>query len=107
MSHPDRKFLFKNGTVLTMDAKVSNLATGDVLVEGDRILAVRPNIEAGDAEVIDAAGSIVMPGLIDAHHHMWLGVMRRRSRLIGERRSDNLQPWLAVQDRKNQYISTN
>ncbi len=30
-----------------------------------------------DAETIDAAGSIVMPGLVDAHHHMWLGVMRR------------------------------
>ncbi len=27
--------------------------------------------------MIDAADSIVMPGLIDAHHHMWLGVMRR------------------------------
>jgi 5-methylthioadenosine/S-adenosylhomocysteine deaminase len=29
------------------------------------------------AEIIDATGSIVMPGLVDAHHHMWLGVMRR------------------------------
>src|ERR1700755_2986147 len=49
--------LFKGGTIVTMDQQVPNLPHG----------AVR----------IDAAGSIVMPGLIDAHHHMWLGVMRR------------------------------
>ena len=60
-----------------MDANVPNLATGDVLVEGDRIVAVGANLNADDAEVIDAAGSIVLPGLIDAHHHAWLGVMRR------------------------------
>ena len=69
--------LFKGGTVITMDASVPNLATGDVLVEGDRIVAIGANIQADGAEVIDASGSIVMPGLIDAHHHMWLGVMRR------------------------------
>ena len=69
--------LFKGGTIVTMDAKVPNLATGDVLVEGDRIVAVATNIRADDAEVINAAGNIVLPGLIDAHHHAWLGVMRR------------------------------
>lgn len=69
--------LFKGGTVITMDAAVPNLATGDVLVEGDRIAAVGANIQADGAELIDAGGGIVMPGLIDAHHHMWLGVMRR------------------------------
>jgi 5-methylthioadenosine/S-adenosylhomocysteine deaminase len=69
--------LFKGGTVVTMDPTVPNLSTGDVLVEGGRIAAVGVNLQAGDAEVIDATGSIVMPGLIDAHHHMWLGVMRR------------------------------
>jgi 5-methylthioadenosine/S-adenosylhomocysteine deaminase len=71
------RILFKGGTVVTMDANVPNLATGDVLVEGDRIISVGPSVQADGAEVIDAAGSIVMPGLIDAHHHMWLGVMRR------------------------------
>jgi cytosine/adenosine deaminase-related metal-dependent hydrolase len=69
--------LFKGGTVLTLDRQVPNLATGDVLVQDDRIAAVGPSIDAGDADVIDAAGHIVMPGLVDAHHHMWLGVMRR------------------------------
>src|SRR5271163_1903305 len=69
--------LFKGGAVVTMDSTVPNLATGDVLVDGDRIAAVGANLLVDDAQVIDAAGSIVMPGLIDAHHHMWLGVMRR------------------------------
>jgi 5-methylthioadenosine/S-adenosylhomocysteine deaminase len=69
--------LFTGGTVVTMDQNVPNLAIGDVLVEGDRIAAVGQNIRADGARVIDATSSIVMPGLIDSHHHMWLGVMRR------------------------------
>jgi cytosine/adenosine deaminase-related metal-dependent hydrolase len=69
--------LFKNGTVVTMDQNVPNLAIGDVLVDGDKIAAVGQNIQADGVKVIDATGSIVMPGLIDSHHHMWLGVMRR------------------------------
>jgi cytosine/adenosine deaminase-related metal-dependent hydrolase len=60
-----------------MDANTPNLETGDVLVEGDRIVGVGVDIKADDAEVIDAGNTIVMPGLIDAHHHMWLGVTRR------------------------------
>jgi 5-methylthioadenosine/S-adenosylhomocysteine deaminase len=58
-----RPTLFKAGPVVTMDSTVPNLAMGDVPVDG--------------AEVIAAAKSIVMPGLIDAHRYMWLGVMRR------------------------------
>jgi len=77
MSTKNGRTLFKAGTVVTMDPTVPNLATGDVLIDGDRIEAVGANIPADGAEVIDAAGSIVMPGLIDAHHHAWLGVMRR------------------------------
>src|ERR1700742_4876668 len=69
--------LFKGGTIVTMDSNVPNLSTGDVLVDDSRIVAVGVNLHADGAEVIDAAGSIVMPGLVDAHHHMWLRVMRR------------------------------
>ena len=76
-THPNSRTLFKAGAIVTMDPTVPNLPIGDVLVEGGRIAAVGLNIQADDADVIDAAGSIVMPGLVDAHHHMWLGVMRR------------------------------
>jgi 5-methylthioadenosine/S-adenosylhomocysteine deaminase len=71
------RIIFKGGIVVTMDANVPNLATGDVLIEDDRIAAIGANLPGDSAEVIDATGNIVMPGLIDAHHHMWLGVMRR------------------------------
>jgi 5-methylthioadenosine/S-adenosylhomocysteine deaminase len=73
----NRRTLFKGGIVVTMDPNVPNLPVGDVLVEGGRIAAVGANIPADGAETINAAGCIVMPGLVDAHHHMWLGVMRR------------------------------
>jgi 5-methylthioadenosine/S-adenosylhomocysteine deaminase len=69
--------LIQGGAIITMDAEVPNLSTGDVLVEGDRIVAVAANIQVSDAEIIDARDSIVLPGLVDAHHHAWLGVMRR------------------------------
>ena len=76
-TQPAHRTLFKGGAVVTMDRNIPNLGTGDVLVEGEHIVAVGADIQADDAEVIDAGAAIVMPGLIDAHHHMWLGVMRR------------------------------
>lgn len=72
-----RRTLFKGGTIVTMDRNTSNLPVGDVLVEDGRIAAVGTGLKAEGATLIDATGAIVMPGLIDAHHHMWLGVMRR------------------------------
>ena len=69
--------LIKGGTIVTMDPKVPNLSKGEVLIDGGRIAAVGVKLQSQGAEVIDATGSIVMPGFVDAHHHMWLGVMRR------------------------------
>src|ERR1700720_1957617 len=72
-----QRTLFKGGTVVSMDKQTPNLPKGDVLVEGDRIAAVGTDIQADGAAIVDATDCIVMPGLIDAHHHAWLGVMRR------------------------------
>ncbi len=70
------RLLIKSGTVVTMDRGIPDLPTGDVLVEDDRIVAVAPVIEADDAEVIDAAHRIVMPGFVNAHQHTWQTALR-------------------------------
>ena len=66
-----RRTLIKGGTILSMDERVGDHATGDVLIEGSTIAEIAPSISAPDAAVIDAAGHIVMPGFIDAHHHQF------------------------------------
>ncbi len=64
--------LIKNGTLLTMDPALGDIAGGDVLIEDDRIAAVGPQLAAPEGtETIDAAGMIVMPGLVNAHQHTW------------------------------------
>ena len=65
------KLLIKGGYVLTMDRDRRTLIGADVLVEGEKILAVGHQLPADDAEVIDASNAIVMPGLIDCHRHTW------------------------------------
>src|ERR1700742_4814783 len=69
--------VLRGGTVLPMDAGRSVQPDTDVLITGDTIAAVGPNLEVpeGTAE-IDAAGGIVMPGMIDTHRHMWQTAMR-------------------------------
>src|SRR5215472_825677 len=59
-----------------MDAGIGDVYNGDVLIEDDRIAAVGPALEVGDAEVIDATGCIVIPGFIDSHRHTWETVIR-------------------------------
>src|SRR5437868_6627444 len=73
---PGRRYIIRGGSVLSMDAKVGDFAQADVLVQGKKILAVGPNLHAGDADVIDAHGRIVMPGFIDTHHHQFETALR-------------------------------
>lgn len=74
--------LIRGGTVLTLGARTSNHAEADVLVDGDRIVEIGQNLRARDAEVVEAAGSIVMPGFVDAHRHTWKSLFRNMG-LIG------------------------
>lgn len=71
-----RKLLLKGGHVLSMDPSVGDFAEGDVLIDGKKIVAVGVNLEAGDAEVVDAKGRVVMPGFIDTHHHQFETALR-------------------------------
>ncbi|MDX1448966.1 MAG: amidohydrolase family protein, partial [Acidimicrobiia bacterium] len=73
---PSGLTLIKGGIVLTMDPSIGDLPVGDVLVEDGKIVKVGPSLEASAAETIDAAGTIVIPGFVDTHRHIWEGLLR-------------------------------
>jgi 5-methylthioadenosine/S-adenosylhomocysteine deaminase len=74
----NQHILLTGGTVISMDPKVGDLAKGDVLIQGKKILAVAAELKApAQTQVIDAANTIVIPGFVDAHRHSWEGQLRR------------------------------
>lgn len=66
-----KRLVLKRATVVTMDPALGESGCADVIVEGERIAAVGPGLQCADAEVIDLAGRIVMPGFVNAHMHTW------------------------------------
>ena len=47
------RILIKGGTVVSMDPLIGDLSTGDILVEGSKIISVQREIQADDCQVID------------------------------------------------------
>ncbi|MER6222348.1 amidohydrolase family protein [Streptomyces sp. 900105755] len=70
------RILLTGGTVVSMDPVVGDLARGDVLIEDGVIAEVAEDVDAPDAEVIDATDRIVMPGFVDTHRHTWQTAFR-------------------------------
>ena len=65
------EYMIRNGWIIDGTGKPG--FTGDVRISGDRITAVGPSLPDDGATVIDAAGKIVIPGLIDPHvHEEWI-----------------------------------
>ncbi|EJL22078.1 dihydropyrimidinase [Brevibacillus sp. BC25] len=56
----------RNGTIVT----ASDTYQADILIEGDKVVAIGSNLDGKDAEVIDATGYYVFPGGIDPHTHL-------------------------------------
>jgi cytosine/adenosine deaminase-related metal-dependent hydrolase len=65
-----------NGYVLSMDPAIGELERGSVLIEDDRIVAIERDLGELDAETIDAAGGVIMPGFVDTHRHTWQTALR-------------------------------
>ena len=85
--------LFEHVTAVTMDPSRPLLRDGYVLVEGSRVVQVSQTRPQVDAErVIDGRGRVMLPGLINAHTHLPMTLMR------GYGGGCDLQTWL------NQYI---
>jgi 5-methylthioadenosine/S-adenosylhomocysteine deaminase len=71
------ELLIQGGHVVTVDPTLGDVVGGDVLVSDGIIAAVGHDLatSAPDAQVIDARGRLVMPGLVDTHRHVWQGAI--------------------------------
>ena len=66
---PPPAILIHNATILTVSH--GTIDRGDILIKDGKIVAVGANLKApGDAQVIDASGQFVTPGIIDCHSHI-------------------------------------
>ena len=85
------KQLLKGGTVVSG----SGAQRADVLVEGEKILEVAPDITCPAAKTVDCAGMLLFPGFIDAHLHLlayelWLRLNRSRRSLTLHIRAEEM-----------------
>ncbi len=70
--------LIRNGTVMTMDSERTVIRDGYVAVRDERIEAVGTMRECDlhSSRTIDASGSVVMPGIVNAHDHLAQSLFR-------------------------------
>ena len=85
--------IIRHGYVVTMNASKAIYEDGAVVMKDGRIVAIGPSgiattYKAG--RVIDAAGDIVMPGMINAHTHASMTVFRG----LGDDVPDRLQRFI-------------
>jgi 5-methylthioadenosine/S-adenosylhomocysteine deaminase len=66
-----QRTLLRGAQVITMVPNRPEAEWADILVEGDRITQVGADLDGDGAEIVDLAGRIVIPGLVNAHLHTW------------------------------------
>ncbi len=66
--------LIKNVTLVTM--KDEAMFTGDILLDGDIIAEMGKEINTQADEIIEGKGMVAMPGLINAHQHTPMSLLR-------------------------------
>ena len=74
----ETEYVVAGAHVVSMDAEIGDLPTGDVHVRAGEIVAVGPSLDV-EAPRLGAAGMVVMPGLIDTHTHFWTTHFRAMS----------------------------
>lgn len=75
----EKTLLVKNADLLvTMDAQRREIAQGGMYIQGNRITAVGASKDLPQQadEILDMSGHIVIPGLINTHHHMYQSLTR-------------------------------
>lgn len=79
MKKNNDRILIEGACIVSMDADVGDFSCGDILVEGSKIISVRPKIYVGDdVRRLDGSDFIVLPGLVDTHRHTWQSCLRHQ-----------------------------
>jgi len=74
---PSCDILLTGATILTMDESFTQHASSGIAIRGDTIVAVGPDALRHDAaETIDCQDRVVMPGLVNAHTHVAMSLVR-------------------------------
>lgn len=68
--------LITSATVVTVDDHLGVLRNASILIEGDTIVSVGPAPGCAVDVTIDGSGMIAVPGLINAHTHLWQTALR-------------------------------
>src|SRR4030066_837990 len=79
MTH-DADTILKNAILLTMDANLTIYEPGAIAIRGNQILAVGPEadicVQYSSGQTIDCQGKVLMPGLVNAHTHAAMTLLR-------------------------------
>jgi len=72
------KLLIKNADwVITLDDRGTRYANADILIEENVIKEIGPNLAADyDTQVLDGRGKVVIPGMVNTHHHFYQTLTR-------------------------------
>ncbi|GLQ35209.1 8-oxoguanine deaminase [Amylibacter marinus] len=74
---PQPTTIIQNADVIvTMDAQRQELKGADIAITGGVISALGHNLPTQGAEVINAKGCVVTPGLVNTHHHLFQSLVR-------------------------------
>src|SRR5215204_2959797 len=76
---PRGNFVIRNAFVMTMEPGTGDIAGGDVHVKDGMIVAIGRYLDAPGARTLNGEGTIVLPGLVETHWHMWNTLLRSMS----------------------------
>ncbi|MEK7232683.1 MAG: 8-oxoguanine deaminase [Elusimicrobiota bacterium] len=94
--------LIKNALrVATMDDADTELEDADILIKGRVILAVGKGLESEGARVLDARGCVVIPGMVNTHHHL----CQTLTRATPAAQDDKLFDWLVYHYRVWRHLT--
>lgn len=72
--------IIENGYIATVDAAGTEYASGHLVIDGGTITAVAPGAAPAPlregADIVDARGCLVTPGLVNTHHHLYQWLTR-------------------------------